>query len=95
VTTIVLSARALDDLDRILTHLIDHEISDAGERVADVVAALDVLARNPMIGRPAEQGMRELVIGRGTRGYVALYEYRAATDEVRVAAVRGQREAGY
>lgn len=94
-TTIVWSTRALDDLDRILTHLVVHGVEDAGDRVADMVAALDVLVRNPMIGRPAEQGLRELVIGRGTRGYVALYEYRAAADEVRVAAVRGQREAGY
>jgi toxin ParE1/3/4 len=95
VTTVVLSEHALDDLDRILAHLVEHGVGDAGERVADIVAAFDTLVRNPMIGRPVEQAMRELVIGRGTRGYVALYEYRAAIDEVRVAAVRGQREAGY
>ena len=93
--SIVLSPRALDDLDRILTHLVNHGVEDAGDRVGDIAAALDVLVRNPMIGRPAEQGMRELVIGRGTRGYVALYQYIAARDEVRIAAVRGQREAGY
>jgi toxin ParE1/3/4 len=63
--------------------------------VADIVAAPDVLTRNPMIGRPVELAVRELVIGRGARGYVALYEYRAEIDEVRIAAVRGQREAGY
>ncbi len=94
-TAVTLSTHALDDLDRILAHLVEQGAGDAGERVADIVAALDVLVRNPMIGRPAEQGMRELVIGRGARGYVALYEYRAEIDEVRVAAVRGQREAGY
>jgi toxin ParE1/3/4 len=95
VTSIFLSPHALDDLDRILSHLVEHGIGDAGERVADIVAALDVLTRNPMIGRPVELAMRELVIGRGARGYVALYEYRAEIDEVRIAAVRGQREAGY
>ena len=94
-TTIEWSARALDDLDRILDHLLGHGVETAGERVVDIVDALDVLARNPMIGRPAERGMRELVIGRGSRGYVALYEYRAGSERVRVAAVRGQREAGY
>lgn len=94
-TGISWSARALDDLDRILAHLVEHGVEDAGERVADLVSALNVLERNPMIGRPAELGMRELVIGRRTRGYVALYEYLPATDEVRLAAVRGQREAGY
>lgn len=92
---IVLSARAVDDLDRILAHLIEHGVDDAGERVADIVAALDVLGRNPMIGRPAEHGLRELVIGRGTRGYVALYAYVVESETVRVAAVPGQREAGY
>jgi toxin ParE1/3/4 len=95
VTSIFLSPHALDDLDRILSHLVEHGIGDAGERVADIVAALDVLTRNPMIGRPVELAMRELVIGRGARGYVALYEYRAEIDEVRIAAGRGQREAGY
>jgi plasmid stabilization system protein ParE len=95
VARIVLSARAVDDLDRILAHLIEHGVDDAGERVADIVAALDVLGRNPMIGRPAEHGLRELVIGRGTRGYVALYAYVVESETVRVAAVPGQREAGY
>ena len=94
-TAIVLSAHALDELERILAHRVEHGAGDAGERLADIIAALDVLERNPMIGRPAELGLRELVIGRGARGYVALYEYRAEIDEVRVAAVRGQREAGY
>jgi toxin ParE1/3/4 len=95
VAQLVLSARALNDLDRVLEHLVEHGAGHAGERVADIVAALDVLVRNPMIGRPAEQGLRELVIGRGSRGYVALYEYVAHTDVVRVTAIRGQREAGY
>jgi plasmid stabilization system protein ParE len=95
VATIELSQRAIDDLERILDHLLAHDVANAGERVADIVAALDVLRRNPKIGRPAEHEMRELIIGRGTRGYVALYAYDAAADHVKVVAVRGQREAGY
>jgi toxin ParE1/3/4 len=95
VATIELTRRALDDLERILDHLLTHEVANAGERVADIVAAIDVLARNPKIGRPAEQAMRELIIGRGTRGYVALYGYDASADHVKVAAIRGQREVGY
>ena len=39
--------------------------------------------------------MRELVIGRGSRGYVALYRYVAQIDTVFLLAVRGQRESGY
>jgi toxin ParE1/3/4 len=92
---IALAPQALRDLDRILDFLVDHGAADAGERVADIVAALDVLMRNPMIGRPVEPPMRELVIGRGTRGYVALYRYDAVGDAVQVAGFRAQREAGY
>jgi len=35
------------------------------------------------------------VIGRRSRGYVALYRYFAEIDTVFVLAVRSQREAGY
>ena len=48
-----------------------------------------------MIGRPARRELRELVIGRRSRGYVALYRYVAEMDTVFVLAIRGQREAGY
>jgi toxin ParE1/3/4 len=95
VSRVDFSPRAQADLDRILDHLVEHGVEEAAERVVDIVAALDVLTRNPMIGRPADQRLRELVIGRGSRGYVALYEYLAELDVVRVAAIRGQREAGY
>jgi hypothetical protein len=49
----------------------------------------------PRIGRPAEQGLRELVISRGKTGYVALYRYDATADRVLVLALRHQPEAGY
>jgi hypothetical protein len=39
--------------------------------------------------------MRELVIGRRSRGYVALYAYDALQDRVLVLAIRGQKEAGW
>jgi hypothetical protein len=39
--------------------------------------------------------MRELVIGRDARGYVALYRYAPEIDTVFVLAIRSQREAGY
>ncbi len=38
---------------------------------------------------------RELVIGRRSHGYVALYRYVPEIDTVFVLALRGQREAGY
>jgi plasmid stabilization system protein ParE len=57
--------------------------------------ALDVLECHPMIGRPAEEGFRELVISRGKTGYVALYDYLRAEDVVLVLALRHQRDAGF
>ena len=85
----------VDDFDRIVDHLVEHEADDARGRIQDIVSAVDVLERNPLIGRPAEGGKRELVVGRGSRGYVALYRYVAEVDTVLVLAVRSQREAGY
>jgi toxin ParE1/3/4 len=57
--------------------------------------AVQVLSTSPLIGRPIRGGKRELVIGRASRGYVALYRYVAEIDTVFVLAVRNQRESGY
>ena len=84
-----------DDLDRILEHLFRHHGADAPSRIEDIIRAIDVLERNPLIGRPVRDELRELVIGRRARGYVALYRYCAEIDTVFVLAIRGQKEAGY
>lgn len=84
-----------NDLDRILEHLFAHQVADAPARIEDIISAIDVLERNPLIGRPARLDFRELVIGRRARGYVALYRYVAELDTVFVLAIRGQKEAGY
>jgi toxin ParE1/3/4 len=57
--------------------------------------AVQVLSTSPLIGRPIRGGKCELVIGRASRGYVALYRYVAEIDTVFVLAVRNQRESGY
>jgi toxin ParE1/3/4 len=84
-----------DDFDRILQHLLEHERSDAAARVQDIIAAMDVLERNPAIGRPVDIDLHALVIGRGARGYVALYRYAEALGTIFVLAIRGQQESGY
>ena len=58
--------------------------------IATIIDALQILTHSPQIGRPVQDGMRELVIGRAARGYVALYHYVAAIDTVFVLAVRSQ-----
>jgi toxin ParE1/3/4 len=84
-----------DDLDRILEQLFAHRAADAPSRIEDIMRAIDVLERSPLIGRPVRADLRELVIGRRVRGYVALYRYVAELDTVFVLAIRAQKEAGY
>lgn len=90
-----LAPEVLDDFDRILDHLVEHAVTDAANRVAAIVDALDVLEHSPLIGRRSEGDLRELVIGQHSRGYVALYSFDAGLDVVFVLAIRSQREAGY
>ena len=84
-----------DDFDRIFDHIAAYAVTDAASRIQDIREALKVLEYNPLIGRPVAGDKRELVIGRRSRGYVALYRYVTAIDTVFVLAVRSQREAGY
>ncbi len=90
-----LAPELVEDFDRIVDHLAQHGSADTAKRVQEIIEALAVLERNPLIGRPAVADMRELVIGRGSRGYVALYRYVEAIDTVFILALRSQRETGY
>ena len=83
------------DFDRILEHLARHEVAHLPARIREIIQAFDVLEGHPEIGRPAREGKRELIIGRGSRGYVALYRYVPEIDTVFILALRSQREAGY
>ena len=84
-----------DDFDRILDHLAQYEVENRTARIDEIIKAINVLEHNPMIGRPALGQMNELVIGRHSHGYVALYQYVAVIDTVFVLAIRSQQEAGY
>ena len=92
---IELAPEIAEDFDRILLHLHSHEVEDPVERVQQLVQGFAVLEFNPLIGRPVQDELRELVIGRRSRGYVALYRYVPEIDTVFVLAVRGQKEAGF
>lgn len=84
-----------EDFDRILDHLWQHEVANPTARVREIIAAINVLETSPLIGRPVRHDKRELVIGKGSRGYVALYRYVAEVEVVFILAVRSQREAGF
>ena len=83
------------DLERIVGFLVTHEAADVAERIGDIFVAIELLQRHPLIGRSAGPPRRELVIGRGSRGYIARYRYDELDDEVIVLALRAQREAGF
>lgn len=65
----------------------------AGQTIARHFAMLEP---TPAIGRPLadDATLRELVIGFGDSGYVALYPHEAAEDAVHIPAFRHQRKAG-
>ena len=92
---IYLANEVAQDAQRILAHLQQYASTDGVERLEGLKAAIEVLASNPFIGRPCGDGCRELVIGRGMRGYLALYTYDESADLVRVLAIRSQKESGY
>ena len=94
-TRLVFAGRLADDFARIEAHLLAHEVGDLDGRLAEIVDALQVLNLHPLIGRKVNFRRRELVIGRGARGYVALYAYDPLDDVVAVAALRSQKEEGF
>ncbi len=90
-----LQPEVLDDFDRFLDHLEQYEVAEAPRRIGEIIQAMQVLTHSPLIGRPVKGGKRELVIGQGSRGYVALYRFLPGIDTVFVLAVRSQRERDY
>ena len=92
---IELAPEVFDDFDRFLDHLAEFDIQDGPARIAEVLESIQILSHSPLIGRPVKGGLRELVIGRGSRGYVALYRYVTSIDTVFVLALRNQRESGF
>ncbi|MBA4143759.1 MAG: type II toxin-antitoxin system RelE/ParE family toxin [Nitrosospira sp.] len=89
------SERALTDLERLADFLIDNDPAAAAETLELIEEAVNSLIRHPLVGRPVEYGLRELVISRGHTGYVALYSLEKSRDAILILAIRRQREAGY
>ena len=94
-TRLVLAPRVRDDFDRIFDFLFEYAPETAQDRIAAIIAAIDILETSPLIGRPVSKGYRELVISAGASGYLALYRHDPLSDSAFVLAVRSQRERGY
>ena len=92
---IAYSEQAFRDFERIFDFAATEDPSLAASVVDVIQEAVSILERHPLIGRPAEHGLRELLISRGKTGYAALYRYLERSDVVLVLALRHQREAGY
>lgn len=94
-TELVVTEGFLEDLERITAHLLEHRVEGVEQRLDDIFEAVSILPRHPHIGRPLDSGHRELVIGRGSRGSVALYGIDDEADAIVLLAVRAQRERGF
>lgn len=94
-TSVAYAQAALRDLEELTDFLFGTDPDAAIETVELVRSAIEILDLHPLIGRPIEAGLRELVISRGRSGYLALYAYDPFRDRVIVLALRHQREAGY
>lgn len=89
------TANALANLERAFEFLAREDPRAAAGAAAAIRDAVEALSRHPLIGRPADEGLRELVISYGKTGYVALYRFLPRRDEIRVLALRHQRELDY
>ena len=92
---IVYSENALTNLERLFSFLLEHDPSAAVTAADILTGAIDTLRAHPFIGRCAEGDIRELIVSYGKSGYVALYRFIPARDEVRILAIRHQLELDY
>ena len=84
-----------EDFASMAQHLIEHDARLAQERMQEIESGLRVLQHHPEIGRRLGSQHRELVLGRGSRGYVAKYRYLPEHELVLITALRAQKESGY
>ncbi len=92
---VVYSAKALSHLERAFDFLAS-ENPDASIAAAWAIrSAVENLVVHPLLGRRVHGDIRELVISYGQTGYIALYRFVVPQDEVRVLAIRHQREIGF
>lgn len=92
---VVYSARALENLERAFRFLVAENPSAAVAAADAIASAVEALADHPLIGRRIEGDLRELVISFGATGYIALYRFVVQDNQVRILALRHQREIGY
>lgn len=92
---VIYTDNAIDDIARAFEFLAGSDPYSASAAVSAIRNAISVLSEHPLIGRRLEGPLRELVISFGRSGYLALYRFRPEREEVRILALRHQRELDY
>jgi plasmid stabilization system protein ParE len=95
VAQVVYSENALANLESVLNFLAEHDPQAAVGAASAICEAVDTLSNHPLIGRTVAGELRELVISYGKTGYIALYRFLPVQDQVRILAIRHQRELDY
>jgi plasmid stabilization system protein ParE len=95
VARVEVTEKAFADLERLFDFIAADHPQRAREQLTSVRRALELLAEHPLLGRPAEDGRRELVLSRGRYGYLAKYRWLPGESTVLILAVCHQLEAGY
>ena len=93
--TIVYSARSLTHLERAFEFLRKENPEAAVAAAQAIRSVIDTLGTHPLLGRRIHGDIRELVISYGATGYIALYRFLVPQDEIRILAIRHQREIGF
>ncbi|MHB8744464.1 MAG: type II toxin-antitoxin system RelE/ParE family toxin [Sulfuricaulis sp.] len=92
---VVYSENALANLERAFDFLAENDPHAALVAASAIREAVDTLSNHPMIGRIIASDLRELVISYGKTGYIALYRFLPVQNQVRILAIRHQRELDY
>jgi plasmid stabilization system protein ParE len=94
---LILTDGAVRGLERCRRFLAEKNRLAAARAAETIDRHFSLLSRHPEIGRPYADApeLRELVIGFGDSGYVALYRHEPVKDAVFILAFRHQKEAGY
>jgi plasmid stabilization system protein ParE len=93
---LIWSPSALLDVQRLYHFLAKKNIDAAKRAIKAIRESVQIIAKQPGVGRPAENmepEYREWLIDFGDSGYIALYRYEGNTAVV--VAVRHQKEVGY
>ena len=94
---VIVTENAAQGLARCRLFLAEKNLQAATRAAQAIGRQFMLLETNPGIGRPLADhpALRELVIGFGDTGYIALYRHDVELDAVYVLAFRHQKEAGY